>query len=49
MSNSRHHVWFEVVLGALLGLSLGVGMLYGLVEGADWIVERTHHELSTDR
>lgn len=32
----------EVVLGCLLGLTLGVAVLYGLVELADWIVEQTH-------
>lgn len=32
----------RIAIGVLLGLALGLAMIYGLVELADWIVEYTH-------
>lgn len=31
----------DIVIGCVLGVSLGVAMLYGLVELADWFMEHT--------
>lgn len=43
------HPVAQAALGALLGLLLGASLCYGIVEFADWIVEETHHEISTPR
>jgi hypothetical protein len=32
---------FELVLGCLIGIALSAAMLFGIIELADWIVERT--------
>lgn len=38
--------WFQIVLGCLLGCVLCGVLMFGLLEMADWIVEKTHEPYS---